>query len=94
MAPLTLRLPEAKISVSDEAKLPSKAKEDQEIPPKPTMVLEISDAADFTKMVENECYSNFTVDIAGGWVKIITDSYSPKAKISNFLKRRKFQFCT
>lgn len=38
------------------------------------MVLEISVAADFTKMVETECDSNFIVDITGGWIKIITDS--------------------
>lgn len=58
------------------------------------MVLEISVAADFTKMIETECDSDFIVDIAGGWIKIITDSYSTKAKISNILKKREFQFCT
>lgn len=32
------------------------------------------------------------VDIAGRWVNIITESYSPKGKISIFFKEHKFQF--
>lgn len=65
---------EAKFSVSDEVKLPSNSKNVKVTAPKSVMVLEISDVAEFSKIIEIECYSNFIVDIVGVWVKIITDS--------------------
>lgn len=74
----------AKIRVSDKAKLSSKAKNDKVvIPCKPVVVLEISDVAKFTNMIENECNSNFIVDIAGRWLKNTTNSSRPKPKFQN-----------
>lgn len=54
------------------------------------MVLKISDVSSFTKMLETQCDPN--IEISGRWVKIITDSFCSKRKITNCLKEKKFQF--
>lgn len=59
---------ETKVSDAEDEKLENCKGEKKEttIPPKPIIVLEISDVTEFTKLIKGKCDCNFMVDIAGG----------------------------
>lgn len=66
----------------------NKANKVKEKSPKPIMIREIMDIVSFTTKLEAERDPDFLVEIAGRWLKFITNSFATKNKIINYLKEQ------
>lgn len=59
-------------------------------PPKLIMAHEIMDVTNFTYRLENECNTDFLVEISGRWINLQTKTFAMKNKIVEYLKEKNF----